>query len=104
MEDLTVKQIIKKFFNVDLPISGGSGNSIVNAIKIESSTEDEGVQLEYQVLDYIHQLGNKSWRVIKQELLREGNKAYDKLTVEVKDDLQNYHNYYFDITDFHMIE
>ena len=98
MKSLSVKEGIKKFFNADLPISGGRGSSFADAIKIEVNNSHRGVAIEYKVLDYIYKAGRASYNVVKQELIGKDNKWYDKIKLEVSNDPHNYHNYYFDIT------
>jgi len=101
MSKLSVKEGIKKFFDVEMPISGGGGSSFEDAIKIEASNSDEGVAMEYQILKYLHSAGGVSYNVVKQELRQNDNKWYDKLKLEVSNDPKNYHSYYFDITAFY---
>jgi hypothetical protein len=69
MENESVKDTIKRFFGVDLPISGGHSNSIEDAIVIHTKNSGEGVALEYQILKYIHLLGEKTWKVEKQQVI-----------------------------------
>ena len=47
------REIIKTQFGVDLPISGGIGNSIENAVVIERTPLNDYVSVEHQVLKYI---------------------------------------------------
>lgn len=101
MKDESLHDIIEKYFQVNLPISGGNGDSFENAIIIETTNSSEGIHMEYEVLKYIHLLGNKSWKRDKQELHKVNRKVYDKLKLVLEDDPDNYHNYYFDITRFY---
>ena len=95
------KDDVKKYFGVDLPISGGMGISIENAFIINTDDSCEGIGMERKILNYLFQLmGGKDWKLIKQELVSKENKKYDKLKILWKDDPSNYHNYYFDITQF----
>jgi len=96
-EDL--KSIIKKYYAVELPISGGSGASFEDAIKIEINNS-KGVSIEYAVLNYIHKLGNVEYKIVNQELIHNDGKHFDKIKLEVSNDPDNYHNYYFDVTSF----
>jgi hypothetical protein len=51
---MDIRELIKKAFNEDLPISGGMGNSIEEAIILESAGPlYDYVSLEYHVMDLI---------------------------------------------------
>jgi hypothetical protein len=99
------REIIKTQFGVDLPISGGIGNSIDNAVVIEHTPLNDYVSVEHQVLKYIALgRGLLDWKIISQQLLFENGKSLDKLQVKVifKKDGQLFEsteNHYFDITD-----
>lgn len=93
---LKLKEAIGKFFNVDLPISGGNGQSIDDPIIINAG--ESPVTIEYQVIGFIQQLGNKKWDMEKQETVKKDDKYIDKVSIVLEDDPDNYRNYYFDIT------
>ena len=101
---MDIRELIKKAFNEDLPISGGMGNSIEEAVILESAGPiNDYVSLEYHVMDLISQGRDVSWELKGQELLVKDDRKYDKLTVAVKGINANtmplqleYH--YFDIT------
>lgn len=92
----TLQETIKQFFNVNLPISGRNGQSIDDAIIINSG--ENPVSIEYQIIDLIQQMGAKKWRMEKQELIKKDGKFIDKVSIVLEDDSMNYRNYYFDIT------
>jgi len=95
----SLKGIIKEAFGLEFPISGGNGSSIEDAIIIEV-TDSSGISMEYKILDCIHKLGGVSFKFVKQEQFLKNEKHYDKIKLEVSNDLANYYNYYFDITNF----
>jgi hypothetical protein len=77
--------LIKKVFNEDLPISGGMGNSIEQAVILESAGPlNDYVSLQYQVMDLISMGRDVSWELKGQELIVKDGRKYDKLTVAVK--------------------
>lgn len=96
MSDLILKEVLKGYFDVDLPISGGNGQSIDAPIIID--VEKDGVRIEYQIIDLIHKLGDKSWTLEKQEIRPVGDRMIDILSIVLADDPDHYHDYYFDIT------
>lgn len=99
MTEIDLKKTLKQIFDVDLPISGGSGQNIDDLIVIE--VEKDGVKIEYQIIGFIQQLGGKSWKMEKQELIPKDGRWIDKISIVLDDDLDHYHNFYFDITRFY---
>lgn len=101
---MDIRELIKKAFNEDLPISGGMGNSIEQAVIMDSAGPmNDYVSLEYQVMDLISLGRDVSWELKGQELVVKDARKYDKLMVAVKGINGNpmplqmeYH--YFDIT------
>ena len=92
----SLKEVFQKVFHVDLPISGGNGQSIDDPIVIEA--EKDCVALENQIIGFIKQLGGKTFKIEKQELISKEDCRIDKISIVLVDDPENYHNYYFDIT------
>jgi hypothetical protein len=82
---MDIRELIKKAFNEDLPISGGMGNSIEQAVILESAgLSNDYVSLEYQVMDLISKGRDISWELKGQELIVKEGRKYDKLMVAVK--------------------
>lgn len=80
-----IKELFQKVFKVNLPISGGMGNSIDNPVIIHSDGMlNDYVQTEYAVMDYMAIGREMEWKLIKQQFITHGNKKIDRLTVEVK--------------------
>ena len=51
---MDIRELLMKAFNKDLPISGGMGNSIEEAVVLESAGPlNDYVSLEYQVMNLI---------------------------------------------------
>ena len=101
---MDIRELIKKAFNEDLPISGGMGNSIEEAVILESAGPlNDYVSLQYQVMDLISRGRDISWELKGQELVVKDGRKYDKLEVIVKGingnpmTLQTEYHYY-DIT------
>ena len=106
MTNMDIQELIKKVFNENLSISGGIGNSIEEAIVLESAGPmDDYVDLEYQITDLFYMDRDVSWKLKGQELIIKDSRKYDKLTVAVEGINGNpmplhleYH--YFDITKY----
>lgn len=82
---MDIRELIKKAFNEDLPISGGMGNSIEAAVILESAGPlYDYVSLEYHVMDLISKGRDVCWELKGQELIVKDGRKYDKLMVAVK--------------------
>jgi hypothetical protein len=82
---MDIRELIKKAFNEDLPISGGMGNSIEQAVILESAgLLNDYFSLEYHVMDLISKGRDVSWELKGQELIVKDGRKYDKLMVAVK--------------------
>jgi len=96
--------MLKNDFGVDLPISGGWGNSIENAVIVNYGIPNDYVSVEYSYLKYIGLGRQVAWKRIQQELLTVGDRTYDKLKIEVTQEAETeiittIENYYFDVTE-----
>ena len=99
-----VRQLIKRDFCVDLPISGGTGNSVRNAVVIHYMQPNIYVSVEYAYLKYIGIGKGISWIRISQELFDLDNRTYDKLKIKTvletdTEVITQIENFYFDITE-----
>jgi hypothetical protein len=82
---MDIRELIRKAFNKDLPISGGMGNSIEEAVILESAGPmNDYLTLEYQVMDLIAKGRDVSWELNRQSLVVKDDRKYDKLEVAVK--------------------
>lgn len=102
--NINLKELLKKDFGVDLPISGGIGNSIDNPIVIHLAKYNDYVGTEYSVLECIGKGRGIEWKIVEQGLLSHQNKKIDKVkieTIQLTDDskITQIENYYFDITE-----
>jgi phage tail tube protein FII len=101
---MTLKEIIRKEFGINLPISGGMGNSIDNAIVIDKlDPMMDCVSIEHEVLKYMSMIRGEEFNLIFQELLFHEEKTIDKLKVEISKILGGHteareEDFYFDIT------
>lgn len=98
-ENMTLKELINHFFWVDLPISGGKWQNIEDPIVINIT--GNWVSVEYEVIGFIQQMGKKIWHREKQELIKHKGRHIDKISIVLDDDPDNYHSYYFDISNFY---
>ncbi|MGW8122232.1 hypothetical protein ACV07N_06185 [Roseivirga echinicomitans] len=101
---MNIRELLKEDFGVDLPISGGLGNSIDNPVIIERTGINDYVGTEHSFLKYIGLARGIEWKLIQQELLEDDGRTLDKIKIETKqltskEVITQIENYYFDITD-----
>lgn len=97
-KNLTVREQIKKDFGVDLPIIGGSGQSIDDPILIDPEYKDWST-VEYSFIKYANTAQNRNYKVVLTTLLEHNGKQIDQIRIEIEGNSENYYNYYFDVTD-----
>lgn len=107
----SIKELIQQVFGDEMPISGGMGNSIENAIVIKRTKPlNDYVSIQYHVMRYIA-LGRcyHSCNIIKQQLLFQDGKIFDKLDVviilnENGQWIKKVETFYFDISECYGLE
>lgn len=97
-KNLTVREQIKKDFGVDLPIIGGSGQSIDDPILIDPECEDWST-VEYSYIKYVNAALNRKYSVTQTTLIEHKDRQIDQIKIEIEGNSENYYNYYFDVTD-----
>jgi hypothetical protein len=102
---MNLKELLQTDFGKKLPISGGFGNSIENAIVIHKQDVIDYVGLEYFVLSCLGIGRQIEWKKLGQELVVFDDKKIDKITIETRNEtisevITQEENYYFDITEF----
>jgi hypothetical protein len=102
---MTIRERLFKDFNVDLPITGGVGNSIDDPVILEIVDPiDDFIDTEYLYLKLIGIGRGIEWKFMTQFLMEHENKKIDKIQIETIQQLENetitqIENIYFDITD-----
>ncbi|MBK8954280.1 MAG: hypothetical protein IPM34_01810 [Saprospiraceae bacterium] len=101
---MTLQELLKKDFRISLPISGGFGNSLENAIIIHREGINDYVGTEHIILECLGIGRRIQWKKLGQELLTQNNKIIDKIKIETKqltetEEISQIENYYFDITE-----
>jgi len=95
-----IYMILKDTFGLDLPLSGGNGQSIDDAITINVRDGVRAEKIENKILECIHRLGNKEWQIERTQVLEHKGRRIRKTSVVLSDDPANYRNFYFDVTDY----
>jgi len=81
-------------------IKGGNGESIEDAVVIIGVGEQgDGMDAEYGFISNKQGLKNKEWRLIEQTIVKENNKIFDLIEIEI---IQSsaHRIYYFDVSAF----
>lgn len=102
---MTLKELIKFDFGVELNISGGFGNSIAAPIIIHRVGINDYLGTETFILQCLGKGRNIEWKIINQELIHIEKQKIDKIKIETiefgkKDKITQIENYYFDITEW----
>lgn len=99
-----LREQIKKDFGLDLPISGGNGSSLADAVVIDTDDISKVSWVEMQVLRVVLGIRSWHWRCFdKQIIISEKSELIEKVIFEAKyingDDLVSIdkRNFYFNI-------
>lgn len=98
----SIHELIQKEFDIDLPISSGTGISVTDPIVMNVNVDY--VQNEFEALKFVGYFRSIKWKLIKQRLLNIGDRYIDCLTINVMDLMDCTSDswteeYYFDVTD-----
>lgn len=102
--DQSIRKLLYDEFLIDLPIMGGSGKSIADAIVFNVTSENDYVGTEYLIIDLLCFYRKVDWQFRQQILFSAGDKKYDCVQITVSD-LKDKSTpdwteaYYFEITD-----
>ena len=102
---MELKDLLNKDFGVELPISGGFGNSMENSIFIHKADKNDQVEIEHLVLKYLGKGRGIEWEIIEIKTVSFENKKIDKVKIKTKqltdsEIITQIENFYFDITEF----
>ncbi len=100
----SIRQMLKRDFGVDLPISGGIGNSLADPIIIESPAGEDYQLIETEYLKYICLGRGVKWEFLKRESVESEGRNIDKVKIKTQETTQEevvtqIENYYFDVTE-----
>ncbi|RPD38378.1 hypothetical protein [Chitinophaga barathri] len=104
MKHKSLRERLSALFNVSLPISGGSGETIDEPIIISITGCALFVEVQYHVLELIWKSRGLPWEVHKQNLIEHQDRTIDKLVIKTREVSEDhisyrYENFFFDITD-----
>lgn len=104
---MNLRRLFRKIYGIELPIKGGTGDSIDDAIVIDRVSTIDSIKIEEQALDLMHDLNDYDYELVELESINKQKSTYDKYTMK----LQCQHTkriflktYYFDITNCRIID
>ena len=95
----TLKTFLAEECGTELPISGGLGYGVEDAIIVETDDEIKGVDLEYRTIDAIMKKIGRRYAVRGQMLISQNGRFYDAIHIDMG--WWRKHVFYFDITAFY---
>jgi|GEM_PF-1419769 len=95
-----ISRVLKEMFGLALPVSGGNGQRIDDAMVVHVKDRDRAEKIEEQILACIHKLGNKEWQIERTQIMEHKGRRIRKVSVVLRDDPDHYRNFYFDVTDY----
>jgi hypothetical protein len=81
------------------PIAAPAGDAPSTAILDMQQNESDGVAWEYRYLAFHPCVENERWRMLKQSLVQDGTRVYDRLHV-VCPSTKSERDFYFDVTNY----
>lgn len=101
-DQLTLKELVKEQFNIDLPVSGGFGNTFEDAIVLEAANRNEAMNFQYLIIDCIRALRGTSFLGNGNEEHFLDGKYYSLIkTITAYGDEEIF---YFDITSYRSVD
>jgi len=96
---MKLSQLFKRNNGSPKVYSGGNGLSTKDSIIINPGDNPFlGVFYEYKFLEKKHGQRNLEWFLVRQSLIHEKNKSFDKMEITLQDGTKK--EYFFDITSF----
>jgi hypothetical protein len=98
----SIHDLIQKEFDIDLPISSGTGLSVDDPIVM--NIDVDYVQNEFEALKFMGYFRSIKWKRMQQKLFNIGDRYIDCITIKVTD-LMDFtsdswtEEYFFDVTD-----
>ena len=102
--DINLRAMLKADFGIDLPISGGTGNSRDGPVVIHYKVPNDYVAVEYTVLNCLGMGRRVEWKLLQQALIEHIGRKLDQMKIETKkttdiEIITQIENYYFDVTE-----
>ncbi len=101
---MNLRELIKKDFNIDYPISGSTASSQDNPIVIHRQEPNNPTSVEMGIIRCVGIARGVEWEVIEQRLIDYDGRYVDQITIETKETTETeiitqLESYFFDITE-----
>lgn len=100
---MTIKEMIKKRFGYNLPISGGNGGSMDDSIILHYHNHHyyDYVKLEWMIINFMTRNSETHYEFKEQLLIEDADKVYDRIKIKMFGDgsISQCRYFYFDITE-----
>ncbi len=101
---MNLRELIKKDFNLDFPISGTTASSQDNPIVIHRQEPNDPTSVELGIIRCVGIARGVEWEVVEQRLIDYDGRYLDQITIETKETTETeiitqLESYYFDITE-----
>ena len=81
---MDLRELLKTYFDIDFPITGGTGNSIDNPIIIQKVEPNDYTSVEYGIIRCLGVGRGIEWKFLKQELIYQNENALIKFQLRLK--------------------
>jgi hypothetical protein len=103
MSKLSLREVIKEEYGVDLPISGGVGLSQDNPVVIDTTSQLDASNIQWRVIQSANQSLKRAWLISNKLIFKDGDKLIEKVTTNVnyyqdKKPMRVVWDFYFDIS------
>ena len=101
---INLREMLLAEFGVDLPISGGTGNSESTPIVVHYREPNDYVGVEYAILNLLGEGRRITWDLLRAYTYEKGGRRFEQMTIQAQwndgeNRITNIENYYFDITE-----
>jgi hypothetical protein len=104
-DHINLRQLLKREFDIDYPISGGIGNSLDNPIVIHKQDHNDYSEVQSEIISLLDLRKGVELDVIRQKFFNYNDRTLNHLIIETNETAENdgysqTASYYFDITEF----
>jgi hypothetical protein len=78
------RELIRRDFDIDLPISGGNGNSLAERIILETESPFSASRIEFELIKCIFDRLNYFWRIVEKTAIDGLQSRVEKVGLEIQ--------------------
>jgi hypothetical protein len=103
-EQITLRELLLADFEIDFPISGGTGNARENPIVVHYRVPNDYVAVEYGVLRCLGVGRGVEWKLLQNSFFELDGRRIEQMRIETKwrtetEVITQIESYYFDLTE-----